>query len=256
MDPVQEGSSIPLDDIPEARREVLVTDEPESSSRRWWWLIGLLLVLLGAGGSIVWYLVRPIATATEDSQAVTAAVVPSVPESATLTGAPADPTLLGHRHYDEVDAKRLTPLTSNPAIKLKPAAAKQVDAMVAKALSEGVKLKTISGFRSVEDQQYLFFEIKAERGQTPKTRAEVSAPPGYSEHHTGYAIDFADGSMPQTTLEVTFETTPAFRWLQQNAARYGFELSFSKDNPQGVSYEPWHWRYVGDQESLETFYKE
>jgi len=43
--------------------------------------------------------------------------------------------------------------------------------------------------------------------------------------------------------------------LSANAARYSFELSFAKNNRQGVSYEPWHWRYVGDRDSLETFYK-
>ena len=52
-----------------------------------------------------------------------------------------------------------------------------------------------------------------------------------------------------------FEKTAAFSWLKNNAAKYSFELSFPPDNHQGISYEPWHWRYVGDQESLETFYK-
>jgi D-alanyl-D-alanine carboxypeptidase len=43
--------------------------------------------------------------------------------------------------------------------------------------------------------------------------------------------------------------------LQNNAAQYSFELSFPENNPQGISYEPWHWRFVGDSHSLETFYK-
>jgi len=43
--------------------------------------------------------------------------------------------------------------------------------------------------------------------------------------------------------------------LEENAARYNFELSFPEENVQGISYEPWHWRYVGNQESLEIFYK-
>ncbi|HEY9618014.1 MAG TPA: D-alanyl-D-alanine carboxypeptidase family protein, partial [Microcoleaceae cyanobacterium] len=51
------------------------------------------------------------------------------------------------------------------------------------------------------------------------------------------------------------EQTAAFQWLQANAAHYSFELSFPKDNRQGVSYEPWHWRYVGDIQSLKTFYR-
>jgi D-alanyl-D-alanine carboxypeptidase len=43
--------------------------------------------------------------------------------------------------------------------------------------------------------------------------------------------------------------------LQNNAAQYSFELSFPENNPQGINYEPWHWRFVGDSHSLETFYK-
>jgi zinc D-Ala-D-Ala carboxypeptidase len=102
----------------------------------------------------------------------------------------------------------------------------------------------------------LFFDLKAQNGEVATERADVSAPPGYSEHHTGYAVDIGDGSLPATDLEVSFETTPAFKWLQKKAAHYNFELSFPKNNPQGVSYEPWHWRFVGDRNSLETFYKD
>ena len=61
----------------------------------------------------------------------------------------------------------------------------------------------------------------------------------------GHAVDLGDGRMPQTDLSTRFEETTAFRWLEQNAARYHFTLSFPRDNPQGVSYEPWHWRYFG-----------
>ena len=72
------------------------------------------------------------------------------------------------------------------------------------------------------------------------------APPGYSEHHTGLALDIGDLDHPETDVEVSFEETPAFEWLKNNADRFGFELSFPVGNPQGVSYEPWHWRFVGE----------
>ena len=107
----------------------------------------------------------------------------------------------------------------------------------------------------MDTQNYLFFDVKEQRVQDATKRAEVSAPPGYSEHHTGYAIDIGDGKVPATDLSPKFANTAAFRWLEQNAPRYSFELSFPPDNPQGISYEPWHWRFVGDRESLETFYK-
>lgn len=113
----------------------------------------------------------------------------------------------------------------------------------------------ISGFRSISDQKYLYFDVKAERNQDAAERAKVSAPPGYSEHHTGYAADIGDGNAPALNLNTDFDKSAAYRWLKANANRYSFELSFPKGNRQGVSYEPWHWRYVGDIQSLKTFYK-
>ncbi|MGP1384672.1 MAG: M15 family metallopeptidase [Thainema sp.] len=165
-------------------------------------------------------------------------------------------TILGHKAYDEASQADLVPLRSNGGVLVHQAAAEKLDQMIAAANVDGVNLMVISGFRTFEDQRYLFFDVKAERGQTSQDRAEVSAPPGYSEHHTGYAVDFADGYYPDTDLQIDFEDTPAFRWLEDNAAYYGFELSFPRDNEQGISYEPWHWRFVGDPDSLETFYKE
>ncbi|MBE9069990.1 M15 family metallopeptidase, partial [Leptolyngbya cf. ectocarpi LEGE 11479] len=164
--------------------------------------------------------------------------------------------LLGHRPYDVADANSLVAISTNPMVRLHPEVAQKVETMMIQARSAGASLDVISGFRSLEDQQYLFFDLKAERGETAQTRAEVSAPPGYSEHHTGYAVDFIDTAQPATELNASFENTNAFRWLEENAAYYGFELSFPKDNEQNVTYEPWHWRYVGNQESLELFYQD
>jgi D-alanyl-D-alanine carboxypeptidase len=149
----------------------------------------------------------------------------------------------------------LKAISADGQLRLRQAAAVQFLAMQAAARASGVNLVPLSAFRSVEEQNRLFFTIKQQRNQASHQRAEVSAPPGYSEHHTGYAVDIGDGNRPATNLQRTFEKTPVFQWLQANAARYSFELSFSPDNPQGISYEPWHWRYVGDRQSLETFYK-
>ena len=78
------------------------------------------------------------------------------------------------------------------------------------------------------------------------TRAISVAPPGYSEHTTGYAIDFAvrpANGCPDA--EACMAATPMARWLLANAPRYGFELSFPPGNAQNVKWEPWHWRWVG-----------
>lgn len=176
--------------------------------------------------------------------------------NATPTATPtAADTLLGHYAYSEAPQSELEAIVPDGSIRLRKAAARAFKAMTAAAQADGISLSPISGFRSMNDQQYLYFDLKAERGQTASERAKVSAPPGYSEHHTGYAIDIGDGNVPALNLRQEFEDTVAYRWLKENAPRYNFELSFPKNNRQGVIYEPWHWRYVGDMQSLKTFYK-
>jgi D-alanyl-D-alanine carboxypeptidase len=157
--------------------------------------------------------------------------------------------------YEQAPEENLVAMTADGRIKLHKTAAEKFRQMEADAKAQGINLALISGFRSLDAQDSLFFEIKEQRVQPASQRAEVSAPPGYSEHHTGYALDLGDGNVPATHLSPKFEQTAAFQWLAQNAAKYSFELSFPRDNPQGISYEPWHWRFVGDRDSLETFYK-
>ena len=163
--------------------------------------------------------------------------------------------ILGHLPYEQAPDNDLKAVNSNKSIRLRSKAAAKFKQMQQDAKREGITLVPLSGFRTLSEQEYLFFEIKAKRKQGASKRAEVSAPPGYSEHHTGYAIDIGDANVPATNLSPNFDQTPAYRWLKKNAPKYSFELSFPKDNLQGISYEPWHWRYVGDTHSLETFYK-
>lgn len=111
------------------------------------------------------------------------------------------------------------------------------------AASAGVSLVAISGFRSISDQKKLF-ERQIERQGSAAAAAQLSAPAGYSEHHTGFALDIGDGSRPETDVKFEFENTKAYQWLQTNGRRYGVELSFPNNNIQGVSFEPWHWRFT------------
>jgi len=163
--------------------------------------------------------------------------------------------ILGHLPYEEASLNELKAITIDGGIKLRHKAADKFLQMQRDAKAQGVILTPISGFRSIKNQEYLFFQVKEQRKQATTKRAEVSAPPGYSEHHTGYAIDIGDGNAPATNLSTNFEKTSAYQWLSRNAAKYSFEISFTPDNLQGISYEPWHWRFVGDTHSLETFYK-
>ena len=92
------------------------------------------------------------------------------------------------------------------------------------------------------------------RKGSKEAAARSSAPPGYSEHHTGYAFDIGQGDDTDTFASYKFESTRAFSWLTNNAHKYGFEMSFPKDNVQGIIYEPWHWRYVSSQDAATIFY--
>ena len=116
----------------------------------------------------------------------------------------------------------------------------------------GVGLSPISGFRTIADQR-LLFDRQIKRQGSPEAAARLSAPPGYSEHHTGYAIDIGEEGNPDTDLKFDFEYTEAYRWLTKNARTYGFKLSFPSNNRQGVSFEPWHWRYVGTASAAKIF---
>ena len=108
------------------------------------------------------------------------------------------------------------------------------------ALRDGVVLEAISGYRS-HDYQLGIFERKRARGLTVDDILAVNAAPGFSEHHSGQALDI--GTSEEPPAEETFERTPAFAWLQANAGGYGFAMSYPRDNPHGIVYEPWHWRF-------------
>jgi D-alanyl-D-alanine carboxypeptidase len=124
--------------------------------------------------------------------------------------------------------------------RLTPAAAAAWRCMQAAAASDGVVIKIISAFRSI-DRQVEILREKLAQGVSLGEILAVSAPPGYSEHHSGCAIDITTDDV--APLEVEFETTAAFQWLLKNAARFGFVLSFPPGNPHGYDYEPWHWCY-------------
>ena len=112
--------------------------------------------------------------------------------------------------------------------------------LLAAARADGIVLDAISGYRS-HDYQLGIFERKLTRGQTVEQILAVNAAPGFSEHHSGLALDI--GTPDEPPAEESFETTPAFAWLQANAAAHGFTLSYPRDNPHGIVYEPWHWRF-------------
>jgi D-alanyl-D-alanine carboxypeptidase len=124
---------------------------------------------------------------------------------------------------------------------LVPAAAEAWRDLRAAALADGVEMSIVSAFRSVERQAEIV-RAKLARGLSLEDILCVSAPPGYSEHHSGRAVDVTTGGLPP--LEVEFEDSAAFRWLSDNARRFGYFLSFPRQNRFGFGYEPWHWCFA------------
>jgi len=125
---------------------------------------------------------------------------------------------------------------------LTPAAARAWKKMKAAAAKDGIGLAIVSAFRSFDYQRALI-QRKLDNGRAIAEVLKINAAPGYSEHHTGRALDItAPDCQP---LEQGFETTRAFAWLTQHAGSHGFRLSYPRDNPHGISYEPWHWAYIG-----------
>jgi len=122
--------------------------------------------------------------------------------------------------------------------RLTPAAATAWQTMKAAAQAEGISLRIVSAFRTIERQAEIV-RAKLERGLSLDAILEVSAPPGYSEHHTGRAIDVTTDGV--RALEIEFENTDAFRWLSRRAGEFGFSLSYPAGNPNGYACEPWHW---------------
>ena len=125
---------------------------------------------------------------------------------------------------------------------LRPAAARAWRRLRDAAYRDGIVLEAISGYRS-HDYQLGIFERKLARGQTVDEILTVNAAPGYSEHHSGRALDLSAPGEPPA--EESFEATPAFAWLRDNAPGHGFVMSYPRDNPHGIVYEPWHWCHVG-----------
>jgi len=124
--------------------------------------------------------------------------------------------------------------------KLNPAAATAWKRLQSAAASRGIELQMVSAFRGISYQASLVRRKLCE-GQSMARILSVSAAPGFSEHHSGRAIDItAPGSQP---LEESFADSKAYLWLKENAAVYGFKESFPRRNRHHIAWEPWHWCY-------------
>jgi len=161
-----------------------------------------------------------------------------------------DARILGHLPYNEIPKDKLVLIEPNIEVHID--MRDSLLNMRKEARKDGIYLVFLSGYRSKNLQNDFFFSLKSIRNQEAAERARVSAPPGYSEHSTGFAIDIGDATKRETDFETEFQNTDAFKWLIKNAAKFHFKLSFTKDNKY-IDYEPWHWRYEGSIEALKVF---
>ena len=110
--------------------------------------------------------------------------------------------------------------------------------MAAAAALEGIELLVDSGYRSAAYQRQIY-QRKMGQGDDFYDIARGVAPPGYSEHMLGTTLDLVPSKW-------TFSGTPADNWLRENGAEFAFIQSYPQKSDRGFTWEPWHWKYVGD----------
>jgi len=130
--------------------------------------------------------------------------------------------------------------SENKPLQILPEVLPHLEKMLGQASADEVLLYVDSAYRSFNTQEALKERYVMTYGAG--TANQFSAEQGYSEHQLGTAVDFiTTGTGGQL---IGFERTPAYTWLTANAHRYGFVLSYPKNNGYYM-FEPWHWRFVG-----------
>jgi zinc D-Ala-D-Ala carboxypeptidase len=148
----------------------------------------------------------------------------------------------GLAFYD--DAPVLRKIGKNPygkQVYLSPKAADAWEMMKKAANINGVILIPLSGYRSIAMQTEIILS-KLHAGRSIQDIMKANAPPGFSQHHSGRALDM--GTVDFIVPEQDFDKTPAFSWLSRHAKRFGYVMSYPENNSQGFMYEPWHWYFV------------
>lgn len=229
-------------------------------------LLLFVLLLLGAAWGITLAIEHWTATApsSSQSQSAPAPTAPPVSQSTPFSTQPqsestdvpasADPLLILANKDNPLPADYAPDLAylEGGSYQMQSEAAAAFDRMKNAANATGLQLMACSTYRSVERQTELFnAEIQKWMGQgmdeaaAREQAATVVMVPGCSEHNTGLAVDV--GSITNQRVAEDFENEPEFAWLQEHAAEYGFILRYPADKVEvtGVTYEPWHYRYVG-----------
>lgn len=141
------------------------------------------------------------------------------------------------------------PLAEVEGHQLREDAAAAASEMLADMRAEGIAVSLTSAYRPYDEQVTTYQHWVDVNGQ--ESADTISARPGHSEHQTGLAMDLADGS--GCDLKECFAQTEAAQWAAEHAHEHGFVLRFPEGGQDvtGYAYEPWHYRYVGEQRAQE-----
>lgn len=144
-------------------------------------------------------------------------------------------------NYVPKDLENINSLYAREGMMLVSSAKNAFEEMAKNAKKENNTIIAMSSYRSYDYQLNLYTNYVKNDG--PKAADTYSARAGFSEHQTGLAVDIYNGKEDYTN----FESTNEFKWMQENAYKYGFILRFpkAKENETGYMYESWHYRYVG-----------
>jgi D-alanyl-D-alanine carboxypeptidase len=139
-----------------------------------------------------------------------------------------------HKEIKKVRTQYLPKLVYVDFLKMKKAMEKDL----------GTTINVTSGYRSPAYQAVILFIVLFENEWNVKKTLMRLTLPGCSEH--GYPLNQAMDVAPEKGIEnlEDFDKTKEYKWLQKNAKKFGFKLSYPKNNPYGIMFEPWHWRYT------------
>lgn len=246
-----------VDDIPEAVRdsqknEEIIPTQPQSKKWMWSW-IGIVIVVgaVSLGLQLQSNLNQVNASSTQTEVDNANNVAKSSANETPINEVQKNTSL--DFPYSQVLETELEYITSDSDIRLQKNAVKSFQKMLYAARNDGINLVALKGFKSKYELKELASNTNDIENNYANNANKISSL-SYGEYVTGYAVDIGDGNAPATHQNVEFEKTAAFQWLQNYAAYFSFEM-IPADDEKNIDYEPWHWRYVGDRHSLETFYK-